>query len=84
MGERRQQVGLLGMQPCTPGKPSSTSSRTYLEVSNGVEHWKGREPKRVSWHLCTTSSKLKIGASSRARNQAKVAGDPHGWDNGKT
>ena len=40
---------------------------------------KVRKPKTFGWHSRTTSFKLKIGESLSVRNQAKVAGDPHGW-----
>ena len=69
----------MGLQPCTSGVPSLTTSVTYLEVSHGLEHWKVRGPRRVGWHSNSTSSNLKISSSLRVRNPTKVAGELCGW-----
>jgi len=52
--------------------------KDLLEVSHGLEHWKIKEPMRVSSFSSTTSSKLKIGANLRVRNLAKMTGNLHG------
>jgi len=76
MEETRQYVGL---QPWTSAESTMTCSRTYLELSHGLQHLKVIRPQRVGRHSNTTSSKLMTAASLGVRNQAKVAGVLHGW-----
>lgn len=76
MEETKEEVGL---HPWTSGEPTSTSSRTYLMVSQMLEQWKARFLKRAGWHSRTTSSKLKISTSLSVRSNTTVAGYLHGW-----